>query len=99
MTVEISKMEEVWTIIHNRPEARNAMDPDSADALVEAFKEFNASSEAKVGVFYGAGGAFCSGWDLKYAQTLGEGSSDELHKLNFPVGSAEPPRVPWVHQD
>ena len=87
MTVEIAKTEDVWTIIHNRPEARNAMDPASADALVEAFTEFNAS-EAKIGVFYGEGGAFCAGWDLKYAQSLGENSSDELHKLDFPIGSS-----------
>ena len=54
MTVKISKADDVWTIIHNRPETRNAMDPESADALVEAFKEFNQSEQAKVGVFYGA---------------------------------------------
>ena len=65
MTVEIVKTDDVWTIIHNRPEARNAMDPESADDLVEAFNEFN-NSDAKVGVFYGEGGAFCAGWDLKY---------------------------------
>ena len=93
MTVEIAKTEDVWTIIHNRPEARNAMDPASADALVEAFTEFNAS-EAKIGVFYGEGGAFCAGWDLKYAQSLGENSSDELQKLDFPIGSSDPPRGP-----
>jgi enoyl-CoA hydratase len=69
------------------------MDPVSADALVEAFNEFNCS-KAKVGVFYGQGGAFCSGWDLKYAQTLGDDSSEELHKLDFPIGSSEPPRGP-----
>jgi enoyl-CoA hydratase len=93
MTVEIAKTDDVWTIIHNRPEARNAMDPVSADALVEAFNEFNCS-KAKVGVFYGQGGSFCSGWDLKYAQTLGDDSSEELHKLDFPIGSSEPPRGP-----
>ena len=81
MTVEIVKTDDVWTIIHNRPEARNAMDPESADDLVEAFNEFN-NSDAKVGVFYGEGGAFCAGWDLKYAHTLGE-SREELHKLDF----------------
>ena len=92
MTVEIAKTDDVWTIIHNRPEARNAMDPESADDLVEAFNEFN-NSDAKVGVFYGEGGAFCAGWDLKYAHTLGE-SREELHKLDFPIGSSEPPRGP-----
>ena len=93
MTVEIAKTKDVWTIIHNRPEARNAMDPESADALVEAFNEFN-KSEAKIGVFYGEGGAFCAGWDLKYAQSLGKNSSDELHKLDFPIGASDPPRGP-----
>ncbi len=53
MTVEISKEDDAWTIIHNRPEARNVMDPDSSDALVEVFGEFNTSEGAKVGVFYG----------------------------------------------
>ena len=93
MTVEIDKTDDVWTIIHNRPEARNAMDPESAEALTEAFKEFNAS-DAKAGVFYGAGGAFCAGWDLKYAQALDESGSNELHELDFPIGSSEPPRGP-----
>ena len=54
---------------------------------------FLLSSDAKVGVFYGEGGAFCAGWDLKYAHTLGE-SREELHKLDFPIGSSEPPRGP-----
>ena len=40
MTVRIEKQENVWTIIHSRPESRNAMDPESADALYEAFIEF-----------------------------------------------------------
>src|SRR5229473_7398809 len=70
MTVRIEKDGSVWTIIHDRPEARNAMDPKSADALTAAFLEFDADSEAAAAVFYGAGGAFCSGWDLKYVSTL-----------------------------
>ena len=43
MTVRIEKKENVWTIIHSRPKARNAMDPDSADALYKAFIEFEKS--------------------------------------------------------
>src|SRR3954470_20111362 len=70
MTVRIEKAGPVWTIIHDRPEARNAMDPESADALTNAFLEFDANSDASVAVFYGAGGAFCAGWDLKYVSTL-----------------------------
>ena len=70
MTVRIEKDGPVWTVIHDRPEARNAMDPESADALTAAFLEFDADKDASVAVFYGAGGAFCAGWDLKYVSTL-----------------------------
>jgi enoyl-CoA hydratase len=70
MAVRIEKAGPVWTIIHDRPEARNAMDPDSADALTTAFLEFDADKDASVAVFYGAGGAFCAGWDLKYVSSL-----------------------------
>ena len=70
MTVRIEKENNVWTIIHSRPEARNAMDPQSADDLTSAFLEFDANPSADVAVFWGEGGAFCSGWDLKYVSTL-----------------------------
>ena len=39
MAVRIEKTGAVWTVIHSRPEARNAMDPRSADALVAAFEQ------------------------------------------------------------
>src|SRR5260370_42388318 len=70
MTVRVEKDGRVWTVIHDRPEARNAMDPASADALTAAFLEFDADKDACVAVFYGAGGAFCAGWGLKYVSTL-----------------------------
>lgn len=41
MSIGIEKTEHAWTVIHNRPEARNVMDPDSADGLVEAFEAFD----------------------------------------------------------
>ena len=58
MAVSIEKNGPVWTVIHNRPEARNAMDPASADALTRAFLDFDADATARVAVFYGEGGAF-----------------------------------------
>ncbi len=33
MAVRIEKSGPVWTVIHSRPEARNAIDPPSADAM------------------------------------------------------------------
>lgn len=86
MTVRIEKAGAVWTIIHDRPEARNAMDPASADALTSAFLQFDADREAAVAVLHGAGGAFCAGWDLKYVNTL---SADyPLGELDIPLAGA-----------
>ncbi len=48
MTVRIEKEGNVWTIIHSRPEARNAMDPESADDLTAAFLEFDSNPSADV---------------------------------------------------
>ena len=96
MGVEIERDGNVWTIIHNRPKARNAIDPEAAEALFTAFGEFE-TSDARVGVFWGAGGAFCAGWDLKYASTLTDSErfrKEIEEKLAFPVGSAPPPRGP-----
>ncbi len=82
MTVSIEKSGRVWTVIHSRPEARNAMDPESAEALQAAFLEFDASDEADIAVFFGEGGAFCAGWDLKFAAKLDD--TRELSDLAFP---------------
>lgn len=93
MTVRIEKSGRVTTVIHARPEARNAMDPASADALAAAFIAFDADPEASVAVLYGEGGAFCAGWDLKYGASLA-GVSDPLSGLNFPKGDGPVPRGP-----
>ena len=96
--VRIEKKGPVWTVIHSRfAQARNAMDPESADALVSAFKEFDADPSASVAVLWGEGGAFCSGWDLKYASTLSDRDAfqrDMVEGLAFPTGANEAPRGP-----
>ena len=60
MSVRIEKDGSIWTIIHSRPEARNAMDPESAKALFDAFQSFDADNTACVAVFWGEGGSFCA---------------------------------------
>ena len=88
MSVRIEKDGPVWTIIHSRYEARNAMDPQSAVDLFEAFQAFDKDQSAYVGVFWGEGGAFCSGWDLKYASTLS--GLDALDPHDFPDKGVPP---------
>src|SRR5436189_2529969 len=82
VAVRIEKSGSVWTIVHDRPEARNAMDPQSADELTAAFLAFDAAKDASVAVFWGAGGSFCAGWDLKYVSTL---------DANYPLGELDIP--------
>src|SRR5919109_3723526 len=84
MAVRIEKKGRVWTVIHSRAEARNAMDPESADALVSAFESFDRDNDAKVAVLWGEGGAFCAGWDLKYCASLIQ-DPRELHSIDYPL--------------
>ena len=87
MTVRIEKSGSVWTVIHSRPEARNAMDSDSAEALYQAFLEFENDEDANVAVFWGEGGAFCAGWDLKQAASLEE--PNPLSDLAIPADGGD----------
>lgn len=54
----------VYTIILNRPEARNAVDGPTARSLREAFETFEGDDALRVAVLWGAGGHFCGGADL-----------------------------------
>lgn len=94
MTVRVERDGPVTTVINDRPEARNACDPETAEALQDAFLAFDADTDARVAVFWGAGGHFCAGWDLKYAASLGE-PDGVLRELAFQADpAAAPPRGP-----
>ena len=58
------------------------MNPASTDALQEAFLAFEKGEGAAVAVFWGEGGAFCAGLDLKHTAVL-EGDNP-LGELDFP---------------
>ncbi len=49
----------------NRPERRNAVDPETADRLLEGYERFVADDRARVLVLTGDEQAFCAGADLK----------------------------------
>ena len=65
MSVMVEKNGAVTTVILNRPEVRNAVNPQTAQALLDAFDEFEADDAAAVAVLTGAGEHFCAGYDLK----------------------------------
>src|SRR5215813_13277974 len=46
-------------------DARNAVDPETAGLLREAFLAFDADESQSVAILTGRGGTFCAGYDLK----------------------------------
>ena len=65
MPVRVEKNGPVTTVVLARPEVRNAVDREHAQALADAFREFDHDPDALVGVFFGDNGTFCAGADLK----------------------------------
>ncbi|AHH21580.1 enoyl-CoA hydratase/isomerase family protein [Nocardia nova SH22a] len=65
VSVRIERTGPVFTVVLDRPQARNAVDGPTARALADAFRTFEAEDEAAVAVLWGAGGTFCAGADLK----------------------------------
>jgi len=64
-TVRFDVQGPVATVTIARPERRNAVDPTTAAALVEAFRAFDADAGLAVAVLTGSGGNFCAGADLR----------------------------------
>lgn len=52
-----------WVVELHRPAVRNAVDRPTAEALAEAFRQFEADPSAAVAVLHG-GATFCAGADL-----------------------------------
>ena len=93
MPVRVEHCNRVLTVIHSRPEARNAVDPEHAEALYEAFLSFEKDDTADVAVFWGEGGAFCAGADLKRVAT--HDNKNMRSSLDFPKdGGGDVPRGP-----
>ncbi len=59
----------IATVTINRPEARNAVDRPTADALASAFRRFDADPSLSVAILTGAGDAFCAGANVKAVAT------------------------------
>lgn len=93
MEVTTEKKDRVWTVIINRPEAKNAVNRQTADLLVEAFRQFDQDDQADVAVLWGANGTFCAGADLKAVAKISEGQANHLDEdMNAP-GPMGPSRM------
>lgn len=65
MSVDVERRGPVTIVVINRPDVRNAVDSEHAQALYDAFLAFDADPDASVAILTGAGGTFCAGADLK----------------------------------
>lgn len=68
----------VWIVTINRADVRNCVDRPTADALVDAFRAFEADAGLSVAILTGAGGTFCAGADLK---AVASGASDRGNRI------------------
>ena len=65
------------TITMNRPDRRNALNPDMTRGLVEAARRAAEDHEVRAVLLKGAGGTFCVGGDVK---SMGEGSTRSVEQ-------------------
>ncbi|HET8604496.1 MAG TPA: crotonase/enoyl-CoA hydratase family protein [Marmoricola sp.] len=80
MTVQTVRTERdgpVLVVSIDRPAVRNAVDRETAQALAEAFRAFDADEGSAVAVLTGTGGTFCAGADLA---AIGEGRPNRLER-------------------
>jgi enoyl-CoA hydratase/carnithine racemase len=61
----------VAVVTIDRPDVANAIDRPTAEALADAFRQFEADESLAVAVLTGANGTFCAGADLKAMQEEG----------------------------
>ncbi|MFN0185915.1 MAG: crotonase/enoyl-CoA hydratase family protein [Aquabacterium sp.] len=84
----------ICTITLHRPQARNAVDGPTADALRAAFEAFEADASLAVAVFTGGGGQFCAGADLK--AVAGQGASLRIREDGAGPGPMGPSRIAFT---
>jgi enoyl-CoA hydratase/carnithine racemase len=84
--LQYEKRDRIAYLTLNRPEAKNAIDPELHQLLCEAWADFRDDDALDVAILTGAGDAFCAGADLKtYIPPIirGERSIREIVDLGF----------------
>ena len=76
------KRERIAYVTINRPEAKNAIDPETQDLLVETWTDFRDDESVDVAILTGSGDAFCAGADLKtYIPPIIEGGYPRIRAI------------------
>lgn len=70
--LEVQRQDGILIMRLNRPQARNAVNLETAQALAAALDTLDADPQLRLGILTGAGGNFCSGMDLKAFAATGQ---------------------------
>lgn len=74
-TIIIEKQDKVSTIWLNRPEAKNAFNPEMVGELIIACHELTHNKDTRLVILRGKGQQFCAGADIKWMKASGTYSS------------------------
>ena len=91
--VAVERRGHVLVITITRPEVRNALNGAAARALAAAADELDGDGDLRAGVLTGAGGAFCTGMDLK---AYLRGDKPNIEGRGFGGITITPPRKPLI---
>ena len=83
----------VGVLTLNRPQARNAVDLATTEALAAALDDLDARDDVAVLVLTGAGGTFCAGMDLK---AFARGERPRIEGRGFAGLTEAPPAKPLI---
>ena len=68
--IKFEIIDQIGILTLNRPEKRNALNPELAKQMKSKLKEVEKDESVKVLIITGEGKAFCSGADLEYLNEL-----------------------------
>lgn len=80
------KRDRIAYVTLNRPEAKNAINPETHERLWEVWRDFRDDPGVDVAIMTGTGDAFCAGADLKSYMTRWPGASSEEVRANVADG-------------
>ncbi|GAB5469069.1 MAG: enoyl-CoA hydratase/isomerase family protein [Rhodospirillales bacterium] len=84
--VGYSKRDRIAFVTLNRPEAKNAINPEVHARLWEIWADFRDDPDLDVAILTGSGDAFCAGADLKSYMTRWPGATPEQVRANVADG-------------
>ncbi|MBV7481478.1 crotonase/enoyl-CoA hydratase family protein [Bordetella sp. BOR01] len=92
--INVEVVDGIQIITINRPEAKNAINMEAAQAMAAALDQLDSRDDVRIGILTGAGNTFSSGMDLKaFAQSR---QRPVLPGRGFAGLNERPPRKPLI---